>query len=720
MFKCFLLFIYFFTLTQVSTSKRIALGKIYRSIESKYFCFRRLNATHQFGCQSDFSGSIGVLHLVNSHSSDTPTVVDEDDVSFITSKGATPPYIPVVSVDLLSTKLMESFRDSGRVSGVIVIKRNNTNLNVFSPDKSCPNDEYGLYSSLFNRSYSDYDHCKKQEWNNPTNNPVSELFYRDFSFPALLIEKEDDIVNIEECISKYGVTKANSKRSWPLCSAELFVRMNAAKDSKTCMRRNNFNGFQFDSAIHYCDPLGSYNIFNPLIPIVPSQPVPDKSLIVLASRLDSYSIFFDKTPGADSPITGLVTILSIAETLGKIRARIESNRKSNRNLLISLFNGESFDYIGSGRTAYDLKNKALQPLASVDFKKLNITTLTLDQLANFIELEQLAPHSSEDLYLHTDPISTNDPETERNVDDLIANLQSARVISFNRSPPDYPLPPASFQSFLRENIKLPGVVISNHNGTYENKYYNSIADDYKNIKFNRDSKSDDQIVRHLTSISTQMSQSIYKMLTDETDPTIESDPQTITDLLYCLVIDASCPLFAKHGFNISSSQFDGINTLPLYVSVRQVTSNFFLISLIAQILATFTGILHEVDLKQCDKLKKENQWLNYHFIQGLSSNGTCVESQVFVSEAVSPVFIEDEPDWSLPYSTWTESVWDSPTIRIFLQPGPNQEWFTLTGGILITLLSFIIVRFLRNQSKTLFKLPSDNGVSLMRETGVDC
>ena len=35
-------------------------------------------------------------------------------------------------------------------------------------------------------------------------------------------------------------------------------------------------------------------------------------------------------------------------------------------------------------------------------------------------------------------------------------------------------------------------------------------------------------------------------------------------------------------------------------------------------------------------------------------------------------------------------------------------------------VSFIIVRFLRNQSKTLFKLPSDNGVSLMRGTGVDC
>ena len=112
--------------------------------------------------------------------------------------------------------------------------------------------------------------------------------------------------------------------------------------------------------------------------------------------------------------------------------------------------------------------------------------------------------------------------------------------------------------------------------------------------------------------------------------------------------------------------------------------------------------------------------MSYYFIPGISQNGTCVESQVFVTDAISPVFMKDEPDWSLPYSTWTESVWDNPTVRIFLKPGPNQEWFTLTGGILITLLSFIIVRFLRNQSKTLFKLPSDNGVSLMRGTGVDC
>ncbi|XP_015792988.1 nicastrin [Tetranychus urticae] len=716
MFKLILSIIFSLSTLDAVTADRIARGKIYRDIESKYFCIRRLNATHQFGCQSDFSGSIGALHLVASSNGQ----IDNDDVKFITSEGSTPPYIPVINVDSLTTKVMEQFRDSGRVSGVIVIKHNDTKLSVFSTDKSCPNEDYGLYTSAFNKSYAEYDNCAKQKWNNP-NNPVSELFYRDFGFPVLMIENTVDIDDILQCIDKYGVTKQNSKRSWPLCSAELFIHMNAAKDSKTCIRRNGYS-VQLDNAIRYCDPLGSFNIFNPFIPINSNFTVPDKSLIVVASRLDSFSLFFDKTPGADSPVTSIAVILSIAETLGKIRDKITSKQKANRNILFSLFNGESFDYIGSGRATYDLKKKILKGLSTSDLKQLDLTTLSLDHLSSFIELGQLAPHSSDDIYLHTDPISTKDPTTLSLVNALIANLKKPTTISLKESPKDLPLPPASFQSFLRENLKLPGVFLANHNGLYENKFYNSFADDYSNVEFEKDSKSDAKIVQHLANISTQISQALYEMLTDESDLSIKSDPNTISDLLYCFIIDASCPLFVKHGFNISSaSQLEGLKTLPFYVSVRQqFTSSFYLMSIIAQILATFTGTFLDADKDKCTKLKAANKWLSYYYIPGFSPNRSCIESQVFATEAVSPVFINNEPDWSLPYSTWTESIWDQPSVRIFLQPGPNQEWATLTVGLLITSLSFLIVRFVRNKSKTLFKLPGDNGVSLMRENGVDC
>ncbi|KAK8382346.1 hypothetical protein O3P69_015342 [Scylla paramamosain] len=55
-------------------------------------------------------------------------------------------------------------------------------------------------------------------------------------------------------------------------------------------------------------------------------------------------------------------------------------------------------------------------------------------------------------------------------------------------------------------------------------------------------------------------------------------------------------------------------------------------------------------------------------------NGTCFESTVRKTEAMSPAFLIDDYDWqSGEYSTWTESGWQLTELRIFLRPSVVHE-----------------------------------------------
>ena len=64
-------------------------NKIYYTVDaSKGFhpCFRRANGTHQFGCQTDLGGNIGVVHLISKQN-------ETDDINWVTKDGSHDPYI---------------------------------------------------------------------------------------------------------------------------------------------------------------------------------------------------------------------------------------------------------------------------------------------------------------------------------------------------------------------------------------------------------------------------------------------------------------------------------------------------------------------------------------------------------------------------------------------------------------------------------------------------
>jgi hypothetical protein len=62
-----------------------------------------------------------------------------------------------------------------------------------------------------------------------------------------------------------------------------------------------------------------------------------------------------------------------------------------------------------------------------------------------------------------------------------------------------------------------------------------------------------------------------------------------------------------------------------------------------------------------------------------------------------------EYDWSSgKYSTWTESVWREFTVRMFLKPSRSHENLTLSLGVLVLSMSFLIVYFANSRSQILF------------------
>lgn len=117
-----------------------------------------------------------------------------------------------------------------------------------------------------------------------------------------------------------------------------------------------------------------------------TKPITDFEYIVVAAQLDTTSLF-EKTAGAEHPVTGAVTLLTVAKLLKEMLPSKGSNVK--KNVLFILFNGETYDYIGSQRMLYDMKRGEFP----TDLPPNNniLPTIYPENITLFIELSQLAP-----------------------------------------------------------------------------------------------------------------------------------------------------------------------------------------------------------------------------------------------------------------------------------------------------------------------------------------
>ncbi|KAB0791007.1 hypothetical protein PPYR_02807 [Photinus pyralis] len=631
--------------------------QMYEIFDGRTTCFRRLNATHQVGCSSKKGGSTGIIHYVETLS----------DLNFIMENGTGSSYIPVMPLQLLKPSTLKLILDKNLITGIVLY--NNSALESYTHERSCPN------------QMSNVDKTCNTAWN-PDG---SGILYQDLPFPVHYVN-DDDLDRMKACFSKFNnySYETHSKRS--LCSVELDAFMFASTNTPTCRRRSqsktNLNPVKF------CDPLGGENVWSTLFPM-DDERARSKSFVALAARLDTTSLFNGVFPGAASPIASLVTFLSTADYLKRM---VRDVHNYEMNVLFLLFNGETYDYIGSQRVVYDMERGEF-PLKS-ESETNPMPLIRVKDIELYLELSHLS--KGDGIFVH------NTAEKS----DFFSTLQSNN--NFSRlETVDGSIPPASIHSFLKENAKLRGAVIANYKDAYVNKFFNSIFDNVSNVDYHYYNTSDystippDSIQSFTANVSEMLARSIYSKIVGRNYSGGERVRIELVDELYnCYLLDADCKVHqAVQRKKLRETPY---NSYGLYVGVTVVPN--LLTYAIGLTLAWLTGDVMP-DSGLCVKENHTPLYQYFNMSESLDNlNSTlCYRTTMNFSEAVSPAFIIDDYDWkSGKYSSWSESTWKDLTVRMFLKPAPAHERFTLAIGSITMIMSMIVIYFVKTRADVLF------------------
>uniref|UniRef100_A0A667Z6H5 Nicastrin n=1 Tax=Myripristis murdjan TaxID=586833 RepID=A0A667Z6H5_9TELE len=545
--------------------------------------------------------------------------------------------------------MMKLKNGTGRVAGAAVVVSKTNPAEGFSPHTKCPNENTGVYSESYDPTMA---HCNVTVWN-PLGNGLS---YEEFDFPIFSLNDDNDTEAIRQCYLGYNLGVNGSTPEYPLCAMQLFSHMHAVTDTATCMRRNDIN-FSINPEM-VCDPLGDYNVWGSTKPLnnTAKGHKEGESMVIAATRLDSRSFFWDVAPGAESAVSGFVTLLAAAHALHNVTQEAHPPR----TILYTFFQGEAFDYIGSSRMVYEMDHKQF--------------AIDLDNVHSVVEIGQVGLRSSSELWVHSDPVSRRNNSI--NVSSLIDTLKSAAMnLNVTMSVPSFsqPLPPSSFQRFLRAR-PIPGVVIADHQSAFSNRYYESIYDKAANLNLTYPANltEDEQLefvtetANALADLATVVARALYKQAggADAQLINIKAEPKIVTQMLYGFLVRSNNTWF-------------------------QALISYFKDSLII-------------------KPSSLPQLYSYVWVQGVASpnsterQGFCVRSSVRLSKAVSPAFDLLQEYSSKDYSTWTESRWKFIKARIFLVASHDLEMLTLGVGVGILLSSLLLTYIISSKADILF------------------
>jgi nicastrin len=404
-------------------------------------------------------------------------------------------------------------------------------------------------------------------------------------------------------------------------------------------------------------------------------------------------------PGAMDSLASIATLVSTAHFLRKIISN-ENYEKNKMNVLFVLFNGESYDYIGSQRFVYDLKKNAFPSPSSytrpINFENIHMM-IDLGAIDTFDRLSIYHRGSAKGLaYKLQDSISFYSNKLTLNVE-------------INPEETDN-IPPVSAQMFLRENMTFPALIVAAKEPL--NKFYHSIYDDANNLNYTYQNSSrdfdqtdsvggnspfaDTSVQIKIRNIATALGLAVYDMLVDDPKkytPNMIASAELVDEVIYCYLISTKCKLFQ------AAFEHDARNYAPplqRYVSVSSPLGH--------EVVGWTYRVLGFVLSEKIEKVKENCTTLPYYWLPGSSKKGECRYTTQNFSLAYSPAF-EEEENYNYSsnyYSTWTESTWHDLSARIFLRPSSSHEYLTLTVGIIVFVLSFIIVYVVNSKAEVLF------------------
>lgn len=342
----------------------------------------------------------------------------------------------------LSTFLSRTLHDpmfTKSVAGLLVEAASASSDNIsagMSDDERFPEAHFAPYT---NKNYL---------WNPPGSGIINERF----DFPVYLLSEDST-----KTLQQFAKSNKDKSFKYPLHVAEFDIVMQTTKlgvtTSDACLLGSS------------CLPLGGYSVWSSLPPVQVSSSS-EKKIVLAITSMDSASFFRDKTLGADSPLSGLLTLLAAVDALSNV-----SNADSwDKQLVIAVFTGEAWGYLGSRRFLYELANGGSSVLG-----------LNRSLVHQVLEVGSVGWAVNNTFYAHSQSSEASDATLE-----LLNALQAAassvssetnvevQVRQASKANPG--VPPSSLMSFLHENETTPGVVLTEFDSKFLNKYYHNGLD----------------------------------------------------------------------------------------------------------------------------------------------------------------------------------------------------------------------------------------------------
>eukprot|EP00249_Psilotum_nudum_P017145 c26181_g1_i1 orf=97-1434(+) len=282
----------------------------------------------------------------------------------------------------------------------------------FSDDEKFPQSAFAMYQ---NKSYV---------WN-----PFGTgIMWNRYNFPVFLLSEESTTALRE-------VAADNEKRNlkFPMKVAEFDVVMQTTKSgthsSKTCLEEWS------------CLPLGGYSVWSSLPPIDALSTSSKKPILLAMSSMDSASFFRDKTPGSDSPLSGMIAMLAAADALSKT----SGIDKWKKQLVFIVFTGEAWGYLGSRRF--------LSALAAGESSVKGLDGSLIQQILEVGSVGR-AVGDPRTFYAHSQGAQTS---ASQEIWEALQNaassfgVQNANAVQVNLASKSNPgIPPSSLMSFLHK------------------------------------------------------------------------------------------------------------------------------------------------------------------------------------------------------------------------------------------------------------------------------
>eukprot|EP00195_Chlamydomonas_chlamydogama_P012863 CAMPEP_0202894688 /NCGR_PEP_ID=MMETSP1392-20130828/4034_1 /ASSEMBLY_ACC=CAM_ASM_000868 /TAXON_ID=225041 /ORGANISM="Chlamydomonas chlamydogama, Strain SAG 11-48b" /LENGTH=710 /DNA_ID=CAMNT_0049579449 /DNA_START=101 /DNA_END=2233 /DNA_ORIENTATION=+ len=661
---------------------------MYKEMKYTGGCYKLLNVTGPIGCQAPTEGVASVGILINVTDVQWPLTVDRMLV------------VNITGFEELMLRLRSDPTSASHVRGVLVDPSDPQPTSL----SSAP-----TFPGAFNAPYSNTSYV----WN-PSGTSLARTF---FNFPVMMMSAA--LANEVATRTQYNWDNDYTGATY---MAEVYLTMVARHNSTYCLKSGG------------CKPLGAFSVWTAMPPLTPLNSSLNNSQItaglgaimapqtmlatLVTAQVDSNSFFHDYTQGADSPLSGLVTMLAAMELLRVTNA----SSTYTRQLLFVAMTGEPWDYMGSRRMLWEM-----------DKNSTTTSGLDLSRIDQVIELGQVgrgysASTNSTTLYLHSQPSGSQWGDAAALISSLkqaAAGTQEANITLQTASASNPGIPPSSLMSFLRTKPSIQGVVITEFDSQFKNPFYQSERDVGQYVD-----------VQPMSAAALALARALHSLASPGGVPSVplQVNMAALNSFVYslalCLMVDGDppaslrCPLVQSYiqvGF--SNRNADGVlRPFPWrYIGVSQdqtldpSNTNFksdiyrFLFNIMANITATGDmGLL-------CDPIKNLCQpgmvcigWKSgTDPATSAATMGRCrvsttkfvpsLSTRVIYVDTSKKFLLDEDTQFNAKYGwpddpLWTESDWPGgvPYVRVYMEEPYSVQVAVLVSGLLLMLLTGVL------------------------------